>query len=186
MHHNYETEAIVLARIPHGEKNYDLLLLTPHFGLIRARAQGIRASGAKLAGSFQTLTECSVRLVKGKDVWRVRGGSPLTLWSQTLSSSSKERAGKVAGLLIRLLHGEVEDETFYDVYKGLLEALKTDSREEQEAAECLAVLRILQALGLDAGELPGVEYKKETLATVLTDQRSYIARINRGIAASGL
>ena len=163
-----------------------MLLLTPQFGLIRARAQGIRASGAKLAGSFQTLTECSVRLVKGKDVWRVRGGSPITLWSQQLSSTSKERAGKVAGLLIRLLHGEVEDETFYDVYMGFLAELKTDSPEEQEAAECLAVLRILQALGLDAGELPGVEYTKETLSTVLTDQRSYIARINRGIAASGL
>jgi len=51
MRHKYETRGIVLSRSPLGEANAFVTLLTPELGLVRARAQGVRRSGAKLSAA---------------------------------------------------------------------------------------------------------------------------------------
>ncbi len=67
MRHKYASPAVVVARSPLGERAVLLTLLTGDLGLIRARAEGLRKPGAKLAHALQTFSESEVTLVRGKD-----------------------------------------------------------------------------------------------------------------------
>jgi DNA repair protein RecO (recombination protein O) len=189
MRHKYETAGIVLTRTPLGEANTLITVLTPGLGVIRARAQGLRKPGAKLAIGLTTLTESELVLVRGKEGWRVAGAVLSENWFERMQQrDARARAARVSGLLLRLVVGEAHDAVLFPVMQGLLEALATLPDELHEAAEFLAVLRVLAALGLDAGEIPGEThiFDAEALAAVVTNRNGYIERINNGIAASGL
>lgn len=189
MRHRYDTRGIVLSRSPLGEANALVTVLTPELGLVRARAQSVRAPGAKLAGALTTLTESSVILVRGKEGWRLAGAVPEEQWFARLpDSASRDRVSRVSGLLLRLVAGEAQDSGLFLIMRGYLEALATLPADTHEACEVLAVLRILEVLGLDTGETGGElpAFAPERLAAITLDRQAYIARINTGIAASGL
>ena len=92
------------------------------------------------------------------------------------------------------MHGELSDAgpVLYTIFVQFLATLaELDESDEvlADAAECLAALRILHALGVDAGGVPGGldgDFCTETLDAVTSDRADLILRINRGIAASGL
>lgn len=178
----------MLGRSPQGEASATIALLTPEFGLVRARAQGVRKPGAKLAPALQTFAECEAILVRGKDAWRLSGAMLTKHFAPTLEKKSRERAGRIASLALRLMRGESSDAAPFHALRGLLVALPALTEDEQDAAECLAALRLLSALGFDTGELPGADdaYDRASLAPLLADRKTYVARVNRGIAASGL
>jgi recombinational DNA repair protein (RecF pathway) len=189
MRHKYETQGIVLARAHTGEATTFVTLLTPDLGLVYARAQSLRKPGAKLASSLATLTESRVVLVRGKEGWRVTGAVLEDNWFNRLPSvQARETLARVSGLLLRLVAGEEQDMALFPILKGFLDALTTLPEDLHEAAEILAVLRILAALGLDAGEIPGnaSEFTPALLTAILESRVAYVARINNGIVASGL
>lgn len=188
MRQKYATSAIVLARYPHGESNASVALLTPELGLLRARAQGVRKQGAKLAAALQTLAESEVMLVRGKEGWRLSGAVLRHNHFSELTPEARERAGRIAGLILRLVKGESRDDELYALMKDLLEALATVEPEAQEAAEAIAALLVLRALGLDEGEVSSEEdrFGAGALAWANEHRRDLIVRINRGIGASGL
>jgi recombinational DNA repair protein (RecF pathway) len=203
MRHKYSTAGIVLHRTPLSEASSLVTLLTSDVGLIRARAQGLRKPGAKMASSLQTLSESEVVLVRGKDGWRLAGALCTTNWFSELSSPARVRAGRIASLLFRLLSGESADPRIFTIYMQFLQSLQVaegakESAEEnkgedadaaQDAAECLTALRLLHVLGVDAGDVPGGlegAHTPELLQEVSTNRADFILRINRGIAASGL
>ncbi len=189
MRHKYETRGIVLSRAPSGEANAYVTLLTPGLGLLRARAQGVRRPGAKLAAALTTFSESNLVLVYGREGWRVTGAVLEENWFEKMGqATSRRRAARVSGLLLRLVAGESHDPGLYPIMKGFFGALATLPIEAHEPAESLAALRTLAALGLDAGEIPGESFvfAAPLLALVKADRTQYIARINRGIAASGL
>ena len=81
------------------------------------------------------------------------------------------------------------DPKLFSIIIGFFRALSTTLPEDtHEAAEVLAALRVLAALGLDAGEIPGEasEFTPSLLADIRKARTNYIARINHGIAVSGL
>ncbi|HVW82808.1 MAG TPA: recombination protein O N-terminal domain-containing protein [Candidatus Paceibacterota bacterium] len=178
MRHKYATRAIVLGRSPAGEANASLALLTRELGLVRARAQGLRKSGAKLAPALATLAESEVILVRGAEGWRLAGAALVEPWFGRIPARERERAGRLAALSLRLISGEVADERLFDALAAFLAALAAE--EDADAAEIRAALALLAALGLDAGELPA------DLERAASGRASYISRINRGIEASGL
>lgn len=189
MRHRYEARGIVLSRSPLGEANALVTVLAPELGLVRARAQGVRRPGAKLAPSLATFSESSLILVKGSEGWRVAGAVLEDNWFKRLpDGEARARAARICGLLVRFAPGEANDDSLFPVFKGFLEALAGLPQDLHEAAEVLAALRILAALGLDAGALPGTmgEYTPETLLPVKQARAQFIARINRGITASDL
>jgi len=185
----YSTDAIALGRLPLSEASALVTLLTAEFGIIRARSQGLRKPGAKMGAGLQTLAESDVTLLKGKEGWRLAGSILVKDWAHELARPARLRAGRVAELLLRFVQGESNDQVFFTIFVHFVSALPALSEEEQDAAECLAVLRILRALGLDAGEIPGKgddDYSDTARAAILKNRKEYIARINKGIAASGL
>ncbi len=189
MRHKYEIRGIVLARAPLGEANALVTVLTDEVGLVRARAQGVRRQGAKLAAALATFSESSLVLVRGKEGWRVAGAVLEENWFGRLAdAAARSRAARVSGLLLRLVGGDAPDPRLFGTVRNFFGALESLPEESREDAEALAVLRILAALGLDAGKLPEEEgdFTPAMLAAVRERRAEYIARINRGIAASGL
>lgn len=189
MRHKYETRGLVLSRTHVGEATTFVTLLTPELGLVHARAQSLRKSGAKLAPSLPTLAESLVVLVRGREGWRVTGAVLDENWFSRLpDAASRERAARASGLLLRLVVGEAHDIKLYPIMKNFLGALSVLPEDLHEAAEILAVLRVLAALGLDGGDNTGSanDFTSEMLGAVLKDRKTYVARINAGINASGL
>ncbi|HUY62720.1 MAG TPA: recombination protein O N-terminal domain-containing protein [Candidatus Paceibacterota bacterium] len=189
MRHKYDTRGIVLARHPAGEANALVAVLTPELGLVRARAQGVRRSGAKLAPALATLAESDLILVRGKDTWRVAGAILAENWFRRLTAPApRARAARVSHLLLRLVAGEERDLALFPVVAGFLNALVTLPEDAHDAAEVLVALRIMKALGLDAGDIPGEtsSFAPEFLDAVARERAAYVARVNHGIAASGL
>lgn len=189
MRHKYETRGIVLSRTPAGEANASVTLLTPDVGLVRARAQGVRRSGAKLAGALATFAESEVVLVRGRETWRVAGAVLHENWFSCMRHiDARARAVRVSGLLLRLVAGETNDPALFFIVSYFFKALSELPKDMHSAAETLAVLRILAALGLDTGTLPKEPFlfTRPLLVAVAKDRSTYVARINRGIEASGL
>lgn len=183
MRHKYVTTALVLARTPLKESAALVTLLTEEFGLVRARAEGLRKPGAKLAHALQTLDRCEVTLVRGKEGWRLSGAILEDSWFKRLKRSERLRAGRVAGLLLRLVHGEANDPSLFVVFTEFLETLPDLSEEAQDTAEIMTALRVLYVLGLDVGVLAQVGIYEPLLPE---KRRELVMRVNRGIAASGL
>lgn len=189
MRHKYETRGIVLSRTPVGEANAFITLVTEELGLVHARAQGVRRSGAKLAPALTTFTESRLILVRGKEGWRIAGAVLEESWSRRIPHRAPRiRAARVSGLLLRLVAGEAHDPKLFPIMNGFFEALAAHTEDFHESIEMLAVLRVLTVLGLDTHTLQGdlAEFAPHTLAPIAADRISYISRINRGIAASGL
>ena len=180
MRHKYETRCLVLARSHTGEANTFVTLLTPDLGLVHARAQSLRKSGAKLAAALATLAESEVVLVRGKEGGRLTGAVLEENWFARLGHPALVRTARVSNLFLRLVAGEMQNPDLFPIMKGFLESLATAPESDHEAIEILMVLRVLAALGLDAGDIP------VGLAEVLKTRSTYIARINAGITASGL
>ncbi len=180
---------MVLARMPAGEANTIVTVLTEELGLVYARAQGLRNSRAKLAHALVTFAESDLTLVRGKEGWRVSGAVLYENWfARMRANDSRERAARVTGLVLRLVAGEVQETELFPTVIGFLQALSTLPPAAHDAAEVLAALRVLSALGLDAGEIPTSEaaFGEETLSQVGRERAQYISRVNRGISASGL
>ena len=189
MRHKYETRGIVLSRSPLGEANVFVTLLTPDLGLVRARAQGLRRPGAKLAAALATFVESDAVLVRGKESWRLAGAVLQENWFIRLRHHiPRMRAARVSGLLLRLVAGEAHDPTLFPIVRGFFDALAALPEDAHEAAEVLAALRVLAALGFDAGEIPSgaSPFAPELLVEITKNRTSYITRINHGIDASGL
>lgn len=189
MRHKYDTRGIVLARSSVGEASTFVTVLTPELGLVRALAQSVRKPGAKLAIALTTLTESSVVLVHGRDGWRLTGAVLEENWFSKLQNVNEvQRAARVSGLLLRLVVGETHDPALFPIMRGFFGALAELPEEMHEAVEMLAVLRILNALGFDGDELSGEvsSFTPQLLTAVAENRAQYIARINRGITASGL
>lgn len=189
MRYKYETRGIVLSRASLGEANAYITLITPGLGLVKARAQGVRRSGAKLAAALATFAESGLVLVRGREEWRVAGAILAENWFMRIESpAARERAARVSGLMERLVAGEAHDSTLFPIMNGFFEALAMLPEDIHEAVEVLAALRVLAALGLDTGGIPGEAsvFTQPLLADVSKERTSYIARINRGIMASGL
>ena len=187
MRHKYETRGMVLSRAPAGEANASITLLTLDMGLIRARAQGVRRSGAKLSAALATFAESELVLVRGKEHWRIAGAVLKENWFLKIHHSAP-RAARICNLLLRLVIGETRDSALFPIMNGFFEALAFLPQDTHEAAEILAALHILGALGLDTGKLPHAEsaFAPELLADIMKNRTSYIRRINRGMTASGL
>lgn len=188
MQHKYRTDVLVLARHPVKEHDATVVLATPDFGIIRARTAGLRKPGSKMAAGLQTLMESNVALIRAKDGWRLAGALSLRDWSKELSFESRKRFARVSELMQRLSHGEEAEPRLYEEARSFADALSKLPEDEQDAAECLAALRVLHILGHDAGDMPGnfCDYGSKALAAVGGERKSYIARINNGIIASGL
>lgn len=186
MRHKYATRGIVLARASVGEAGARYALLTRDLGLISARAQGVRRPGAKLSAALQTFCESDLTLVHGAEGWRLVGALGVESWFARLPRGTRPAAGRVAGLLVRLAPPDAPERSgaLFALLRDFFHALSA-MPERAEAAECRAALSALSMLGLGE-DAPPPDFSAASLDEVARERGAFVARINRGIEASGL
>lgn len=175
-----------MGRHPLTEAGALITLLTAEFGLVRAKAQGVRKPGAKLSAALQTLSSSDVTLIHGRGGWRVGGAILERNWAQDLDKERRERAFRIAALITRLAQGDERSSSLHPIMVAFLEALARGDSEYADSAECQAALLVLGSLGFEDISLTERVFDEEVLTSLTADRVAVVARINRAIAASGL
>src|SRR5690348_10499607 len=107
MYQKYRTEAIVLASLDRGEADKVFALYTRDFGLVWARASGVRREKSKMRYALQQYASTSVGLVRGKRGWRVAGAYEARHMSGWASGTGT--FARIAQLILRLVRGEEQN-----------------------------------------------------------------------------
>ncbi|NDE68113.1 hypothetical protein EB052_00740 [bacterium] len=176
-HHVYTSQGFVIDSKPNGEAGKVLFLFTRELGMVAAIAQGIRLGVSKLRYHTQDFSYATFSLVKGKEMWRLTGATPVASiapivsggmsgevsddmsvtddFSASVTPAHRAIYARVFSLLRRLLHGEEKNEPLFDsvlaffTYMNERGNAKGDvtSSADLELIECVIVLRVLHHLG---------------------------------------
>lgn len=147
MHAIVATQGIVLGKRTVGEANIAVALLTQELGLVRASARSARLERSKLRYGLEALTRGRFSLVRGKYEWKLTGAHGLSRPYLHASRAQASSAGRVARLLLRLIHGEEPVNELYTVVSNGFDAMAHASPETIDIVEGIVVLRILSLLG---------------------------------------
>jgi len=193
MHTLFVTDGIVLQKRGVGESNSLIVLLTDELGLVRALARSARAEKSKLRYGLEPLSRGTFSLIRGKYEWKLVGAESVSSAYISSALGRRRTAARATRLLLRLINGEEPMPTLYQtVLRGLAALAEAQTLAEEEALECVLVLRILSHLGylpktpelspFVASDDFGVE-----LATRALEARSTLVRtINESLGATGL
>lgn len=191
-HTIYHTEAFVMSTRNTGEADKTFNLFTKDFGVIRAKAMGIRKMESRLRYFVQDFKYIDASLVKGKTFWRLVSARPIHELNskKSLTTSSRIRGLQLIGKLAP------EEESHAELFDELVSAFEFTSSthpvvSEMEAIEALLVLKILSALGYwgEADALNGLArspFTAETLARLASTKKSIIKELNKSLAATQL
>lgn len=147
----YTTRGWILASAPSGEASKSYSIYTEDFGLVSARAQGVRKLDSKLRYNLDDFSFATLSLVRGKEFWRLTGAE-----KAELPEGGKLARARVLSLVKRLVHGEERNE-------ALFRALSRLTGEGAGEADSLA--GVLAALGyLDLAAFEGKTEREKVLA----------------------
>lgn len=193
MHKVYVCEGLVLTKRGVGEANVLISIFTRELGLVRASARSARVEHSKLRYGLEPLTRARFSFVRGKNEWRLTGVEAATRTLVAGSPARARQAGKVAKLLLRLIHGEeVAPELYTSVTEGLGALVRAPGEREAESVESVLVLKVLYHLGYlpHTPELTGfidADFFSSQLAGEVEASRARLLKaINESLQATGL
>lgn len=151
MYHQYSTKAVVLKHAPAGEASAHLHLLTKDYGMVRAKAQGIRLINSKLRYSLAEWSRARVTLVRGAHGFRVVGAVFETSYFDSFRAEPHKlkALARIGVLMRRLVIAEASGDELYTLFFGLAEffARAPLNRTMAKNAEYIAALRLLDVTG---------------------------------------
>lgn len=192
MHKVFVTEGVVLGKRGVGEAHTLVWILTHELGLIRGKATSARAEVSKLRYGLETLTVGRYSMVRGKAEWKLTGVENISHEITAGEPDRRTRAGKIAKLLLRLIHGEERVPALYTAVVGGLKAIAhSKTPEDADALETVLVLRVLAHLGYlphtqALSQFIEGEYSLELAAEALKSRSVLIRAINESLIATGL
>ena len=175
-----------------GEAHTLVWLLTHDLGLVRAKATSARVEHSKLRYGLETLSVGRYCMVRGKAEWKLTGVENISHALARTDHERRTRSGKIAKLLLRLIHGE---ERVPALYKTVVEGLQAIARAatvaDAEAVETVLVLRVLAHLGYlphtqALAQFIEGEYSVELSAEALKSRSLLVRAINESLIATGL
>lgn len=192
-HRKLTTRGIVLARHSAGEGSARVMFYTESLGLVTALAKSAREERSKLRPHLMAGTMGTFSLVQGRDVWRITGATETANIHFELGerAAAKEAAARLLSALRQFVHGEGENPYLFETLSGFFLTLPAVADADIAPAECMAMLRMLSALGYvregpeTAAFLP-VAYDPATLEHARQERPSLVRIVNEAIAASGL
>lgn len=192
-HRKETTRAIVLARHSAGEGSVRLLFYTESLGLLSTLAKSGREERSKLRPHLQTGTMGTFSFVQGRDIWRVTGATATTnvFFELGERSEAREAAARLLLGVRQFVRGTGADDYLFKTLFDFFVSLKEISNETILAAESVAMLRVLSALGYvredgEAAAFIPVEYDRATLERAQKERLLLVRTVNEAIAASGL
>lgn len=196
MHAIVVTHGLVLGKRAVGESNTTIALLTPERGLVRATARSARKEVSKLRYGLEVFSGARFSLLRGRNEWKIVGVEEVsTLFFPT--TRARVCAGKIAKLLLRLVHGEESAPELFALACAGFDAIgQCHTPQILEALEWVFVLRLLDQLGYlpETTELlfllewmPQKVFLSEEEAQRVQEMKRLIIRtINESLAATGL
>lgn len=192
MHKVFVTEGVVLGKRGVGEAHTLVSMLTYELGLIRVKATSARAEASKLRYGLESLSLGRYAMVRGKAEWKLTGVENVSHELLLGGRDRRTRSGKIAKLLLRLIHGEERVPALYKtVVEGLGAIARAETPADAEAVETVLVLRVLAHLGY----LPRTQalsqfieggYSVELSAEALKSRSLLVRAINESLTATGL
>ena len=184
MYQKTTTDGIVCSKRVVGEANLRVAILTRELGLVVASARSARAEASKLRYGLEPLNAARFCLIRGKNEWRVAE-------AHAVRPLRSLRAGRVAQLVLRLVHGEEKNTQLFNAVAGGLDLLADAEGEGADAVETVLVLRILSHLGYlpqTPALAPFVEggFSIELSARALESRALLVRAINESLQATGL
>lgn len=190
MYQKYQTDALILGSRETGESDKTLTLFTEEFGLVRARASGIRKETSRMRYGLQDYTRSAVALVRGKRAWRLAGAN-------VIRGTEGNRRGiqtfaRIASLVTRLVQGEEKNEYLFAALAEAQGALVQEKGEAYGTIELVCVARILYALGyisteaLSTALFTHTAYTGESLVEAETMKDKLLSSVNKAIAETQL
>lgn len=185
----------MLSERPIKEADRIYSVLTEEFGLLWARAIGVRKQESKLRASLEPYSLIDISLVRGKEYWRVTNAhKSLSLSEEFRDSPEYLRVfARVLSLLEKLVVGEDRLPTLLSEIEDVVDTVRHEEfvPEEAELVEVYLVIRVLSVLGYVSKddvseELWGKALSKESLPTISREKSALVTVINRGIEVSGL
>ena len=139
----YKTEAVILRQRRIGEADRILMIYTPSYGKLEAKARGVRKTTSRMSGHLQPLTRCMLSLARGHLSDVVTGCE--TLESFQPLRNDLERLSR-ALYAIELIDRFVPERTHsFPTYKLLVDTL----RRLAEAGDQDQVLRFFEMRLID-------------------------------------
>lgn len=190
MYHKYQTAALVLGSRELGESDRVYALYTRDFGLVWARASGIRSEKSRMRYAVQDYSHAEIALVRGKRGWRLAGAS--SIHSATGAQTGISAFARIAVLVLRLVHGEERNEYLFGALSEAHRALMQERNDAWATVEIVCVARILYALGYISTEalsmalFTSTAYTGESLLEAETMRDKLLRSINSAIAETQL
>jgi DNA repair protein RecO len=194
-YHIYTTEGLVLSQRASGEADRIYSILTAEFGLVRAKAGGIRKEVSKLRAALEPLSFSIVSFVRGKEYWRITSAA----LEANLVNEFKDKKdflvslSQVLVLLEKLVVGESSHPELLSVIDEALNFARNNSltKEETKLLEIWMVLRVLYELGYVSDDeitnnILTKAIDQEILGIIEENKKKIIEIINSGIRITGL
>lgn len=150
----YSTKAWILGSSPSGEASKIYSFYTEEFGLIRAKAQGVRLLASKLRYNLNDYAFGQFSFIKGREYWRLTGAEEE---SHNHSIERKQLEARVLGLIKRLVQGEEQNT---DLWQALL------LLQDEKTSETIILSHILAALGYLDLEILKNQPEKEVIRAI--------------------
>ncbi|OIO32645.1 MAG: hypothetical protein COZ49_00295 [Candidatus Yonathbacteria bacterium CG_4_10_14_3_um_filter_47_65] len=194
-YHIYRSPAIILTYFDIGESSRLLRLFTKEFGIVFARAQGVRELRSKQRYNLRSLSLINIDMVRGRGSWRIISAETRRSFSSIMGDEKKREAIAAPLLLLKKMFvGETADSgLFDDVICGMAFLEKgIFLKEELRDFEVLFVSKILYHLGYweahasDRELFSGDSWSIDAFASMRPLRRELVARINQAISAAHL
>ena len=192
-HRKLATRGIVLARHAAGEGSARVMFYTESLGLVTALAKSAREERSKLRPHLMAGTMGTFSFVQGRDVWRVTGATATANIYFELGerAAAREAAARLLSALRQFVHGEGNDLRLFEILSAFFLALPSLAEADIAQAECVAMLRVLSALGYvqegpETAEFLPAAYDPALLGRARQARPALVRVVNEAIAASGL
>ncbi len=180
----YTTEGIILGSHHSGEASKLYYLYTKDFGLIFAKAQGVRLLDSKLRFNLEEYSLATFSLVRGKEIWRITGVTEKIKDEQHVLVYAR-----VCTLVRRLVQGEEKNELLFDVLRYMFYIRDSFSKEQAVAFESMMLMYALRVLGyLDSDRIVVLPPAPDisVLPLIMEKKREVIAEINKALKETQL
>lgn len=190
MYQKYTTEGFLVWARGSGEADRNLLFFTKDFGMILAHATSVRHSKSKLRPHIAIGVPLSITLLRSKTRWKITEAIAIGEKLAPKSAGYKTFA-QILSVLKSLVHGEEKNEP---LFKSVLELhhYLCDSQTitgDLPEAECLAMIKILHALGYGEPKseiADDASFDSETFSKIKNHKKELIAGINKALRETGL
>ena len=191
-HTIYNTEAFVISSRNSGEADRNFKLFTKDFGVISAKATGIRKVESRLRYFVQDFKYIDASIVKGKNYWRLVSARPIHDLNsrKSLTTSSRIRSLQLIGKLAP--EGEPLTELFDELVAAYTYTSTTHPRmEDMESIEALIALKILHSLGYwgdkqSENDLVKSPFNETAIERIKVTKKTIIRELNNSLRATQL